>query len=117
MLLQHGNSRIGSPWRFAIFIGTSLPFDPATGNESGTICRQYDPSTFNGEVIRIPTAHIMGKADPYYPQSRKLVDLCNPRASKVFEHAEGHFIPRTAKVTKEITRMIEEAMNKSCLAN
>lgn len=116
MLLQHGNPNIGSPWRFAIFISSSLPFDPATDGELN-ICHQYGPTTHDKDGIRIPTAHIMGRADPYYAQSKALAALCNPRSLKVFEHSEGHFIPRTAKVTKEIRRIIEDAMNLSCLVD
>lgn len=63
--------------------------------------------------ISIPTAHIYGKQDPYYRQSIELSKLCVGRYSSVYEHPEGHNVPRSGAVSRAIVSTIEKAVRMS----
>ena len=60
--------------------------------------------------ISIPVAHIAGRKDSYYPQGQQLVKFCDPLKVSVVEHEEGHNVPRSMKVTKEMVRAIERVI-------
>lgn len=58
--------------------------------------------------IQIPTAHVMGKLDPYRSQSYKLKDLCCVNLTTIYEHPGGHEIPRTEDSSMKIENLIEK---------
>ena len=152
-----------APFRFAIFIGASLPFSvspdlgvdvtniwsstqPLSGDlsswlsstnsiaqegtdstqqsndqvlvsgvdkDTGQIRHFHPDSTPPPPKISIPVAHIYGRKDPYYTQSLQLVRLCDQTVSSVFEHEDGHCIPRGQRVSKGITNVIEKTIYKA----
>jgi len=58
--------------------------------------------------IQIPTAHVMGKLDPYRIQSYKLKDLCCANLVTTYEHLGGHEIPRMEDSSMKIKNLIEK---------
>ena len=63
--------------------------------------------------IGIPTAHIYGKADPYYGQSLELAKLCDQQWAVSYEHPDGHVVPRDQRVNASIAATIEKAIQMS----
>lgn len=60
--------------------------------------------------LEIPTAHIVGKTDPYMRQGLELHRLCDPQWSTLYEHPEGHIVPRSSNVNMQIAAAIEKAI-------
>lgn len=102
-----------TPFRFAIFMNSGLPYsissdcgeDLAPFWESNKSVRRFHPR-YDGARISIPTVHILGKSDPYYHQGQQLVKFCEPSRVAIVEHDEGHHVPRSMKVSREIVRGI-----------
>ena len=119
ILLHHGleNPEKPAPFRFAIFICSGLPYSisPACGEDlapfwaSDNSVRRFHPR-YDQARISIPVVHILGKLDSYYRQGQQLVKFCEPSKVAVVEHDEGHNVPRSMKVTKEIVRGIEKVI-------
>ena len=68
------------------------------------------PDTY---TITIPTAHIVGKLDPLYPESMKLYGLCEPSKAALYDHGSKHMVPFDAKNTDEMTRVMEETVARA----
>ncbi|KAF2736978.1 hypothetical protein EJ04DRAFT_432072 [Polyplosphaeria fusca] len=80
-----------SDLKVAVFFSGGIPANPGL-LESGVIQPlEYESA---GEVISIPTAHIMGRTERgEVPWPQKLVDLCRKEVRDVFVHEGGHEIP------------------------
>lgn len=63
--------------------------------------------------ISIPTVHIYGSKDPVYPLSRQLVRFCDSTCSRIFDHGEGHVIPRKRDVSDRIRALVKWAAETS----
>lgn len=62
--------------------------------------------------IAIPTVHILGRSDPFYPQGRLLAELCAEPAVMV-EHHMGHLIPREAEFARRAANAIEGCVHRA----
>ena len=65
--------------------------------------------------ISIPTAHIIGGSkDEYFTESRALAELGDARRGMVrlFDHGQGHIVPRGAGPTKRMGDMIAWAVDR-----
>lgn len=124
MMLQHAKSNpLDDMFKFAIFAGASLPYNPDDATRSGEHEANI-PETpgkaqpgdgprgfpskpgetlepFLGRYhpgkeetrITVPTLHIVGDQDLFAPQSRLLAKLCGGEV-KTVNHNSGHRIPR-----------------------
>lgn len=71
----------------------------------------------NSSRIKIPSAHIYGRRDPYISQSKELVNFCSPDLRMTFDHGGGHEIPRSTHVAEKIVAMIERMVEHAgCVA-
>ncbi|CAI7581472.1 unnamed protein product [Penicillium bialowiezense] len=106
MIVHHSRTRPAEPplFRVAVFICGATPWDP-TGLQH--LERKEAP------LIRIPTANIVGKLDPLYPESMKLADLCEPSKMSFHDHGMKHMVAFDVKNTEEMARVINEAVAKA----
>ncbi|KAJ5820607.1 Serine hydrolase FSH [Penicillium riverlandense] len=107
LIIHHGKVYPHAPplFRAAVFLCGGCPFD-----RSGMAYITPQPDTY---TIPIPTAHIVGKLDPLYPQSMKLHGLCEPSKAALYDHGSKHMVPFDAKNTDEMARAIEETVARA----
>ncbi|KAJ5123038.1 Serine hydrolase FSH [Penicillium atrosanguineum] len=94
-----------SLFRAAVFICGGAPWEGAGLNYIAS-----QPDTY---AINIPTANIVGKIDPLYPESMKLYQLCEPSKAAFYDHGSKHMVPFDMKNTEEMVRVIEETVAKA----
>jgi hypothetical protein len=109
-------------FRFAIFIAGVAPFDQshverAAGEvQDGGKSLDMPPRVIPGPdtIMHLPTLHVMGKNDMYYPSSMVLSQVCVSYGRTVIVHEGGHEVPRSprALVTK-IKDAIETLIEKT----
>lgn len=92
LLVREARSLAVPSIKVAIFFSGGTPVDPDLLEQDGVV----SPLNFDdvGEVISIPTAHIMGRSERgELPWPPKLMQLCRRDARDVFQHEGGHEIP------------------------
>lgn len=55
-----------------------------------------------GAVIDIPTFHIWGVGDPFLSCAVALFNVCDPKKAELFDHGQGHIVPRDAAMVNEV---------------
>lgn len=60
----------------------------------------------DGELISIPTFHIMGSQDAMISGVMALYNVCDPDTADLFDHGGGHIIPRDAQTVTELAKGI-----------
>ncbi|KAJ5553526.1 hypothetical protein N7513_003850 [Penicillium frequentans] len=85
----------------AVFICGWPPKDPVTG--CIVLADEHD-----GEVIKIPTCHVVGAADPFLDGSMALYNICDPDTADLFDHGGGHVIPRTKETLTDLSGVIRD---------
>ena len=99
------------PFSFAIFLCAGLPFCERSLRQG--MLRHLDPRV-DGELIRVPTAHIVGAKDDALESSLKLKDLCDSRVRGYFDHGAGHEVPVNPKgITGDMARCVENAIARA----
>jgi Serine hydrolase (FSH1) len=63
--------------------------------------------------LRVPTAHILGKADWAYESGKKVQQMCDTSSILTWEHPKGHEIPRSGIDVLKIKDMIEKTVTRS----
>ncbi|KAI9892062.1 MAG: hypothetical protein M1814_001768 [Vezdaea aestivalis] len=90
------------PFRCAVFLCGAQPCDDSLLNPlgSGTApsLRWLDPRE-EGQMLHIPSLHVMGLYDPDNLRSRALAALCSDKSGerKIIEFEGGHEVPRAPK--------------------
>ncbi|KAG9247052.1 serine hydrolase FSH [Calycina marina] len=64
----------------------------------------------DGEVIDIPTCHVIGAQDPYLQGSMALFNVCDAETAHLFDHGKGHTLPRDPRTLKELGDVVREMM-------
>lgn len=79
--------------------------------ENETSLQRYHPER---EKVRIdvPTLHIMGRLDPFVPQSHLLADLCTTKERSIIIHDLGHKLPRDRQFACKAAAAIEKLITK-----
>lgn len=96
-------------FKCAIFLSAAIPCDPAELERGNIRAMSYET---DGEVIRVPTAHIWGKCETStYPQC--LVKLCLGEQRNVYVHEGGHEIPGSQmdQALKDTVRVIKRSIS------
>lgn len=88
--------------KYAVFIHGWPPVDSTTG-------RPF-LSDEAGEVIFIPTCHVVSVVDPYLDGSMALYNVCAANKAELFDHGGGHLIPREPDVVAEWADMVRNAI-------
>jgi hypothetical protein len=88
----------------AIFIEGWPPVDPTTHRVvlAGEV----------GEVIKIPTCHVVGAEDPYIDGSMTLYNVCDPDQAEIFDHG-GHILPRGKQTVQELVDTVREMIRSA----
>ncbi|KAI4248189.1 MAG: hypothetical protein LQ352_005994 [Teloschistes flavicans] len=111
MLIIRQQNRQIPTFRFAVFICAAVPHDE-TALQAGKN-RLLHP-VLDGQVVKIPTAHIVGMKDPDLLSALELTQLCQERGKRIFDHGGGHDIPRTPKdITLQMATVVNEVMIKA----
>lgn len=63
---------------------------------------------FEGDIISIPTCHIVGAADPFLDAAMALYNICDPDSADLFDHGGGHVIPRGKDTISDITHVVRD---------
>ena len=109
MLLARDTSSV--PFSFAIFLCAGLPFCEASLRKG--VLRHLD-ATVDRELIRVPTAHIVGAKDDALEASLGLRDLCYGRVRGFFDHGAGHEVPISPKgITGDMAKCAENAIARA----
>ena len=98
-----GNSVI--PPRCAVFMNGATPYDvDGKGRFLADKC---------GQVITIPTCHILAYNDTMAFSSVTLYHLCNEELASMVDHGRGHSIPRDARSSKRIAAAIQDLVERT----
>ena len=67
------------------------------------------------DLIKIPTCHIVGAADPFLDAAMALYNLCDPDSADLFDHGGGHVVPRARQTVDDITTVVRDMITQvSC---
>ncbi|GAB0143746.1 hypothetical protein EsHS_00004252 [Epichloe bromicola] len=66
-----------------------------------------------GEVVDIPTCHIVGCDDPYIDGAMALYSMCDQDSAELFDHGSGHFVPREPQTLSELSEVIKDMVEKA----
>ncbi|GLA04570.1 hypothetical protein AnigIFM60653_004625 [Aspergillus niger] len=70
------------------------------------------PYPADGSIeIALPTVHVYGRNDGYYPQSRSLAEMCQSFDREELEHKRGHSIPLEQGMTSRIVDLIRRLIH------
>ncbi|MCJ1355411.1 MAG: hypothetical protein MMC33_005402 [Icmadophila ericetorum] len=110
LLIHHsGRGRSDPIFKCAIFI---CGIEPWNLQEA---CK-YDAAV-DEELIRIPTAIIVGSKDrDYLKASLSLSRLCHAQSRELFDHGRGHTIPRTSDLTVGMAHAIKVTIEKALVS-
>ena len=64
-----------------------------------------------GQLIDVPTCHVLGAADPFLQGVMALYNVCNPDNASLFDHGQGHTLPRDPDVVKELGDVVRDMVN------
>ena len=92
----------------AIFIGGYPPYDMESHR---SLLADEDTTR-----IRIPTAHIVGSADPSRASSLALYNICDAETSILFDHDKGHIVPTDGRSTMGMAAAIREVRDGMLVA-
>lgn len=76
------------------------------------ILGRYHPAKTPKDTIKVPTFHLVGRADPYGPQSETLAAMCEPAQRSVMEHVGGHRVPKDAKTSSIVAKSIAVMLDR-----
>ncbi|KAJ5895850.1 uncharacterized protein N7473_005249 [Penicillium subrubescens] len=107
LIAHHTKTNPTAPpiFRAAVFLCGGLPWE-----SSGMVRLAPQQDTW---PINIPTAHVVGKLDPLYPESMKLYALCEPSKAAFWDTGSKHMVPFDLKNTEMMVRVIEETVAKA----
>ena len=100
VLIEQERSSSFRPFKCAVLISGTPPLRPDNG--------QLFLADETGEIINTPTAHVLGEKDPGRRGGLALFNLCTKGAASLYEHKQGHEIPKVPAVTKKMAELIRE---------
>ncbi|KAH9873395.1 hypothetical protein J1614_005793 [Plenodomus biglobosus] len=63
------------------------------------------------DIIDIPTCHIVGCNDPYLEGAMSLYNMCQDDIAELFDHGQGHVIPRDARTMAELSVAVSKVLD------
>ena len=64
-------------------------------------------------VLDVPTCHIVGCKDPYIDGAMALYSMCDEDTAVLFDHGQGHTVPRDRRTVEELTAVIRNTVGKA----
>jgi predicted esterase len=92
-------------FKFGVFICGWPPISPLT--DQMLLADQH------GQLINVPTCHVVGASDPFVSGSVALYNLCDTSQLRLFDHGRGHIVPRDKTTVVELASVLRE-MTVSC---
>ena len=86
--------------RCAVFMSGGAPY---TADGKGVLLADE-----HGQVINIPTCHIIGYNDSFIDNAIALYHLCEEDSATIVDHGKGHMIPYDEKSSKIMIRAIRK---------
>lgn len=62
----------------------------------------------DGQVIDVPTCHVMGSTDVFRDGGEQLLNSCHADKALVINHSGGHIVPQDLSINKKIADWIKE---------
>lgn len=84
-----GQENKGQRMRCAVFMSGAPPLKP--DGQGPYLADEY------GQLIKIPTLHIIGFNDPTREATLALYHLCHQQSAEIVDHGKGHMIPRDGR--------------------
>lgn len=94
-----------NPFKCAIFMSGNAPYFP-----DGTGLFLADDY---GQLITIPTCHIIGYNDSLIDAAVALYHLCDQDAATIVDHGKGHMVPRDPKSSKVMIKGIRDTIARA----
>ena len=66
----------------------------------------------HGQIINIPTCHILGYNDNFVDYSVALYHLCEEDSATIVDHGKGHMVPHDERSSKIMIRAIRELIGR-----
>ena len=82
----------------AVFMGGGAPW---TANGKDVLLADE-----HGQIINIPTCHILGYNDSFVDHSVALYHLCEEDSATIVDHGKGHMVPHDERSSKIMIRAI-----------
>ncbi|KAL4782703.1 serine hydrolase FSH [Aspergillus varians] len=115
-LLDHHAQQNGAAapplFKAAVFICGGEPYE-LEGRERATLSDDGAGAGAKQYRVRIPTAHIVGRLDPFYEQGMKLYGFCEPGMAELYDHGSKHTIPFDAGNNDAMVGVIERAIARA----
>lgn len=86
----------------AIFFAGWPPMAVVDGQASLVLADSSDA------MIDIPTFHVIGCNDPYLNGSMSLYTTCDEDLAEMFDHGQGHTVPRDPRTMKELVTVLDK---------
>lgn len=67
-----------------------------------------------GQIINMPTLHIIGYNDPTKDATLTLYHLCNEQSAEIVDHGQGHMVPRDPRSCKFMIKGIRDLIARTC---
>ena len=103
LLLHQASTLCAKPFQGAIFICGSPPYD---GARHESVLADED-----GRRINVPTAHVVGSADPTRLAGLALYNICSDVSASIVDHGKGHAIPWDRTSTKAMAQAVRGVLN------
>ena len=83
---------------------------PAKASSDGEGFVSYN-ATEDGQVIQLPTAHILGQNDKQFEEGSELKRLCNEKVRWEYVHNGGHDIPHGKAEVRQMVEIITKVID------
>ena len=104
-LRRCSEAKVQPQLKCAVFISGGPPYTP-----DGTNMFLADQC---GQVIAIPTCHIIGYNDPLIDGAIALYHLCNAKVATLVDHGRGHRLPRDARLFNFMIKGIRDTIART----
>ncbi|KAK7992133.1 EF-hand calcium-binding domain protein [Apiospora saccharicola] len=91
----------------AIFFAGWPPMTVADGQAQVVLSDASDA------YIDIPTFHVIGCNDPYLNGSMSLYTTCDEDYAEMFDHGQGHTVPRDPRTMKELVTVLDKFLDRN----
>ena len=111
-------ARLYPAFSCAVFFSGGVPQDPrAERNEGSSRLMRWED---DGEVIEIPTVHVWGRNDTFYPTFGPVLSkLCKASEREELVHNGGHDIPgsKDPVTVENVARLIKRTIERAATAS
>jgi predicted esterase len=113
ILLHQARDPLGpQPFKVAVFLCAASLFYADSPEEYGE-----KMGGVAGNMVQIPTVHVIGTKDPHRPYSLDLTKLCERKTCRIIDRVMGHEIPRGREVSEATRDAIEWAVRLSYIGS